>query len=239
MDIKYYLNHIDLTDILIGIIFALLLILIVILIIYSYRLKIKKSFSDIEFSPLRILENFEGMAFNCSIDQHWTMNYVSSNAYKVIGYTNEEVTNNNMVAYQDIIHPKFRKFVRDKYEDAIATHQDVNIEYKIITKQGKERWVAEEANIIYDHLGKAIYIDGFIFDIHYRKELLLEKNQFKFRYQSLMDGLDFPLLVIREGLIIEANPAAINFFRANLVNDIIGHSALEFIDEHYHDFYIK
>ncbi|MDA3931965.1 MAG: PAS domain-containing protein [Tenericutes bacterium] len=239
MEMNYYFNQITLTDILIGIIFSLLLIIIVLLIIYSYKGKLKKDFYQSDFSPLRILENLEGMAFNCAIDQHWTMNYVNSNAYKVIGYTNEEIINNNVISYNDIIHPKFRKYVRDKYDEAIRNHEGVNIEYKIISKSGEERWVAEEANIIFNRYGEPKFVDGLIYDINYRKGLLQKRNQYQLRYRSLIDGLDFPMIVIHENKIVEVNPAGINFFRANSKDDVIGHNPLEFIDKQYHDFYKK
>ncbi|MFP4478016.1 MAG: PAS domain-containing protein [Candidatus Izemoplasmatales bacterium] len=236
---NHYLSQITFNEILLGITFALLLLVISTVVIYYYKLKIERKFSTANFSSLRILENYEGMAFNCSIDQHWTMKYVSSNAYKVIGYTSEEVTNNNMVAYHDIIHPKFRNYVQEKYDEAIQKHSDIKIEYKIISKQGKERWVAEEANVIYDRLENPMSIDGFIYDIDQHKNLLQEKNLYEMRYNSLMNGLDFPLVVIKEGLVLEVNPAAVNFFRADSKNDLVGQNAKKFIDAQYHDFYQK
>ncbi|QWB99393.1 PAS domain-containing protein [Mycoplasmatota bacterium] len=234
-----YLLHVSLTDILIGIIFVLLVLIVLMYLINNYKNKIKKDFRETGFSSLRILENFEGIAFNCLIDDDWTMKYVSSNAYKLIGYTNEELVDNSLISYNEIIHPKHRKYVKDKYSEAIESHSDVNIEYKIITKSGEERWVAEEASIVYDHFEQAKYVDGFIYDIDFKKELLNEKNQYELRYRSLMDGLDFPIIVIKENIIKEINPSAISFFRANSKNEIVGHSVFEFMDKQYHDFYKK
>jgi len=190
-----------------------------------------------KISPLSLLENFDGMAYACLIDKDWTMTYVNSNAYKVLGYTSEEVVGNHLIAYNDIIHPKYREFVRNRFSDAIENHEDIVIDYMIVSKSGQEKWVREEAHVTYDAFDQPLQIEGYIYDIEETKSLIYDKNIYQFKYQSLFDGLDIPLLVIKEDQVIDANPSALRFFRADTKHQLVGKQPLNLIDPSYHAFY--
>jgi diguanylate cyclase (GGDEF)-like protein/PAS domain S-box-containing protein len=222
----------------IGVILGLLISLIILGLIWKNN-QTKKDDSISEFSPLRMVENFDGMAYNCKIDKDWTMNYVSSNAYKVIGYTASELVDNRLISYNEIIHPDFRDFVRLKFEDAIKNHLDLKIDYKIATKKGEERWVREESSIVYDHYGQAKSIDGFIYDIESEKNIIYNTNIYKMRYQMLFEGLDFPVIIIKNDTIVEVNSSTLRFFNAKSTKDMVGNKVSNFISEDYHEFFKK
>ncbi|MFW5793948.1 MAG: diguanylate cyclase [Bacillota bacterium] len=205
--------------------------------LYKRKQKEKSKTLNSDFSSLRLIENYSGLAFSCKIDENWTMTYLSSNAYNLLGYTSEEVLYNSVISYNEIIHPRFRKYIHEKYQEAIINNEKISIEYKIITKDKQEKWVREEGIVIYDKYNQPISVEGFIYHIDFVKELLYEKNILKLRYNALFDSIDFPIVVYKKNEIIDINMAAINFFRATSKDEIIGKKPLDFIDKDYHEFY--
>lgn len=192
------------------------------------------------FSLLRLVENYTGMVFNCQINDDWTMNYISSNAYLLTGYTSDEVIDNKTISYSEIIHPKYREIIRKAYQKAIKNNEKIVIDYKIITKSKEEKWVREEGNIIYDRYGKAISIDGFVYDISLEKKYIYERNLTELKYSSLIDGISDPVLIVKNvNEIIDLNSAAMYFFNANTKTQILNHSPLELLNENYHELFFS
>ncbi|QLY39787.1 PAS domain-containing protein [Hujiaoplasma nucleasis] len=235
--LNQYFIQITLEGLSLGFVIGMVLVSISFYAYLIYEKKQNKREKIDDFSPLRVLENYEGMAFSCLINEEWTMTYVSSNAYKIFGYTSDEILQGKHITYSDIIHPKFRNFVRDKYIEAIHNHQDIQLEYMIIDKDNQEKWVREDGHIIYDSLGRPLAIDGFIYGIDFYKRMLADNNQYKAKYQSLFEDLDFPIVVIQENQIIDINHSAINFFRASSKDQILKMKPIEMIDESYHDLF--
>lgn len=120
--------------------------------------------------------NLPGVAYHCRNDKEWTMKFVSEECFKLTGYYPSELIDNNKQSYNDLTHPSDRNFVRAKIENALKNHQSFNIEYRIITRSGQEKWVLEKGKGIYNSLGKVVFIEGFILDITDKKKIEQEKN---------------------------------------------------------------
>lgn len=222
-----------------GVVFGLVLASIafgILVLIYLNQSK-KTGDTPLDVSPLRLLESFEGMAYACNIDEQWTMTYVNSNAYKILGYSSEEVTNNHVIAYNDIIHPKYRDYVRNQFLEAIENHEDVVIDYMIVTKDNQEKWVREEAQIIYDSKGNPTKIEGYIYDIEENKNLLYDKNIYEFKYKSLFEGLEIPLIVMTKDQFIDVNQSALKLFKADSKRQFLSSRPLDLVDPSFHDFF--
>ncbi len=187
----------------------------------------------------RILENYPGIAFSCLIDEFWTMKYLSSNSYKVIGYANDDLIDNKSISYNDIIHPSYRDFVKQHYETVLQNNTTFDEEYIIITKDNQEKWVREIGSIVYDQYNQPIRIEGFIEDITEEKDIAFQKTLYDTRYRSFIDNLDFPVLTYHDYHIINANPAAVAFFKGHDRFDIEGIHVEDILDENYINYYRK
>jgi diguanylate cyclase (GGDEF)-like protein/PAS domain S-box-containing protein len=187
----------------------------------------------------RILEDYPGIAFSCLIDEFWTMKYLSSNAYKLLGYANDEVINNNTISYNEIIHPTHRDFVKERYQEVVQNNTIFNEEYLIVTKDKQEKWVRESGTIVYDEYNQPLRIEGYINDITEEKEMLYQKSMYDTRYRSFIDNLDFPVLIYHDHHIINVNPSAVNFFKGRDRFDIEGIHVEEILDENYINYYRK
>ena len=90
------------------------------------------------------MANLPGMAYRCRNDSQWTMEFVSDGCCQLTGYQASNLTNNRTVAFGNIIHPDDRPVVWDQVQQALAERRRFQLEYRIRTAQGEEKWVWEQ-----------------------------------------------------------------------------------------------
>ncbi|MFA4850112.1 MAG: PAS domain S-box protein [Methanoregula sp.] len=116
-----------------------------------------------------LISNLPGFVYRCNNDPEWTMEYMSDGCRKITGYAPDDFVGNKTLAYNDIIHPEFRKHIWDTWQNLLEKREIVVEEYPIITKTGETRWVWERGQGIFSDSGQLLYLEGFITDITERK----------------------------------------------------------------------
>lgn len=177
---------------------------------------------DIHENYLSLLNNYDGMAYRCINDQFWTMKYVSKKTFELIGYTEKEIIDNQLISFEEVIVDKYRLTLREQWNEVLATHGEFRSEYQIRTKRGQIKWVSELGHAIYDLDGNVLFIEGFITDITNQKEQLISELKMKAKYQTLIESSQDPIYLASEGQIIYANDACVRFFRGKSKQDIVG-----------------
>ena len=136
-----------------------------------------------------LIGNLKGMAYRCLADEHWTMLFISDAVEDLTGYTPEELNYNASIAFNDLIHPEDREYVAKEVDEAGEKNQRFSIEYRIITKSGKLKWVFEQGLTIKDRMDRPLFIEGYITDITDRKlgeqKLALSESKFRLLFNSL------------------------------------------------------
>ncbi|MCP4140221.1 MAG: PAS domain S-box protein [Chloroflexi bacterium] len=118
-----------------------------------------------------LMANLPGIAYRCLNDANWTMEFLSSGCYALTGYQSSELVDNNDIAYADLIHPADQEDVWDKVQAALDTQSPFEIEYRIITANGDQKYVWEKGSGVFN--GKQLlFLEGFITDITVRKQAL-------------------------------------------------------------------
>jgi PAS domain S-box-containing protein len=112
-----------------------------------------------------LMGNLPGMVYYCLNDQDWTMKFVSEGSLDLTGYLPDELSNNKVIAYNDLIHPDDRKIVFDAVQDALAKKNAYLLEYRIITKNHAVKYVWEQGQGIFTPDGELHRLQGFIMDI--------------------------------------------------------------------------
>ena len=112
-----------------------------------------------------LLSNLPGMAYRCRFDEHWTMEFASEGCQELTGYRPEELLLNRLVSYQDLTCVEERSRVRQEISRAVAARARYTVEYRIIDRNGDEKWVWERGLGYYSETGEAVALDGFISDI--------------------------------------------------------------------------
>ncbi len=110
-----------------------------------------------------LMSNLPGMAYRCLNDSHWTMIFVSQGCYSLTGYLPKDLTNTSQ--YGQLIHPEERDRLWQQVQQAIAEKRPFRVTYRLISKQGTEKWVWEQGRGIFNQNGKVQFIEGFIADI--------------------------------------------------------------------------
>lgn len=117
----------------------------------------------------RLLDNLPGMVYRCLNDADWTMNFVSSGALALTGYSPDRLTHAQGVRYGDIIHPEDRQAVQDGVQDALRQGVAFRLTYRIVTADGGIKWVWEQGLPVYSGTGELRWLEGFVTDITERR----------------------------------------------------------------------
>ena len=88
-----------------------------------------------------LLGNLPGMVYRCRDDPDWTMEFVSEGCLELTGYQPEELMLSRAVTYEGITHPADRARVREEIRRALAARSRFALEYRIRTRDGREKWV--------------------------------------------------------------------------------------------------
>ena len=115
-----------------------------------------------------LMGNLPGLAYTCQNNANWNMNYLSAGCLELLEYEPQELIGNPGLCYNDLIFAEDRQYVWDTIQEAIQSGIPFEIEYRIRTKSGKQKWVWEKGK-----LAKANHsemLEGFISDITERYE---------------------------------------------------------------------
>lgn len=117
-----------------------------------------------------LMANLPGMAFRCKNDGDWTMFFASKGCEQLTGYPMEEIVSSKVLSYARIIHPEDRRKVLDLVSKKLDTRQHYQLNYRIVTRLGRVKWVRENAVGVFNEMGELQFIEGLIIDISGEKE---------------------------------------------------------------------
>lgn len=112
--------------------------------------------------------NLPGMVYRCRHDALWSMEYVSDGVLSLTGHTPEDYVSGR-INFANVIHPEDRPCVAEAVDEQIRSGQPFQLEYRIITAGGEEKWVWERGNAVYSEDGALLALEGFVTDISQRK----------------------------------------------------------------------
>ncbi|MDH5393785.1 MAG: ATP-binding protein [Gammaproteobacteria bacterium] len=116
-----------------------------------------------------LVENIPGIVYTCALDEHWTMEYISSQIESLTGYPPADFIGNKARSFASIIHHEDRDIVDRSVESAVAEQRAYSIEYRLLDVNNNIHWVFEQGRAKYNDAGKALWLDGVLFDISHRK----------------------------------------------------------------------
>jgi PAS domain S-box-containing protein len=127
----------------------------------------------------------------------------------LLGCSVKEIMNGKVHLF-DFVHPAYLDGVVDFYRGFPDTNENECLEYVIISKDGKQKWVRDTGNALFIERGHGIprRIDHTIVDIteQKRREIELEKERSKLE-SIITNSTDMIYRVDHEGNFLELNPA--------------------------------
>jgi PAS domain S-box-containing protein len=142
----------------------------------------KKAEDELKISEEKyrsLIANIPGIIYRCLYDKEWTIIFISNAIEDMTGYKPEDFINNKKQNLFTIIHPDDRARVAETTTFGIDNFQQYSIEYRIITKKGTIKWVSETGRPVYNSSGQISWLDGVIFDITERVQVLDELKKAK------------------------------------------------------------
>lgn len=216
---------------------GLLALFIVVSFYWNLRLKAsRRALEESERSKSVLLANLPGMAYRCLFDKNWTMEFVSEGCRELTGYKSGDLIYNRRISYAQIIHPEDRKWISEKWEQARTSSLPVQLEYRIITRGGTQKWVYEKGIIMRDAKNSIEAVEGLIVDITARKTV--EDELYHISIHDQLTGVHNRRYIIqrlqtlgqeysREGKMFALAIIDLDHFKN--INDTYGHQAGDYV----------
>lgn len=116
-----------------------------------------------------LLGNLPGTAYRCGFDASRGIQFVSEGCEALTGYSNEELeaTSQNWTA---LVHEEDRERIWREVQSAVAEGSNYEFQYRIITRDGTQKWVWERGCGVHGGDGQIDALEGFISDATALKE---------------------------------------------------------------------
>ena len=177
-----------------------------------------------------LMSNLPGMAYRHKFDLDWTMEFVSQGCLELTGYQPEELINNKVLPYAQLIHPEDKENVYNQMLTSVRQKKSFQFLYRIRCKDLKEKWVWEKGNALFSKKRKVEAIEGFIIDISNRvqaEEALRESEEL---YKKLIATLpDIICITDLDGDILFLNEVGLRFSGHKSFEEVKHKNFLNFI----------
>ena len=112
-----------------------------------------------------LMSNLPGIAYRCPNEPGRPMEFVSRGSLELTGYPDAALAGEGALPYDRLIHAEDREMVWREIQAALDEKQPFQLNYRILTASGEEKWVWEQGRGVYDDDGRLVALEGFISDI--------------------------------------------------------------------------
>jgi len=126
--------------------------------------------STIEFRYRALVEQIPAVVYTDSADNMFQTIYISPQVKMITGYTQDEWMKDDGL-WQRMILPEDREQVLEEYTRTFKAGLPSISEYRIMTRDGKIKWVSDETRLIRNRKGKPMFWQGVMVDITARKNV--------------------------------------------------------------------
>jgi PAS domain S-box-containing protein len=142
---------------------------LVLLIDITEKLRTEKNLSESQLTLSNLVSNLPGLVYRCSLDEHYTIVFMSDACTRITGYLPEDFIRNQNISYNDLILSDYRTSTCEKWIKNLKEKSVFEDEYPITTASGEIKWVWERGQCIFEENGELQYFEGYIEDITSRK----------------------------------------------------------------------
>ena len=178
-----------------------------------------------------LVANVPGAIYRCEMTRDWDMLFISEEIARITGHPAADFIDSRVRTYASVIHPDDRQHVEEVVADCVGRGEPFVVEYRVVHRDGSERWVHEQGRAVAEADGSERFLDGAIFDISERKRL--EQQVEHLAYHDALTDLPNRALFLdqvnlalargrRSGLGAAVLFVDLDDFKA--VNDALGHA---------------
>jgi diguanylate cyclase (GGDEF)-like protein/PAS domain S-box-containing protein len=177
----------------------------------------------------QLIDTLPGIVFICASSPELPMQYLSQGCLEVSGYSQKELLQTEGICWNSITRPDDLPRVLAVINVAIAQQQSYNVEYRIQTKTGQEKWVWEKGNSILDQQQKILHIEGYITDITPLKQAEVAITAAEARWRSLIQNSSDLVSILAADGTIRYHSQVLETILGYRPEERIGRDALELI----------
>ncbi|MGX2040351.1 diguanylate cyclase domain-containing protein [Methylocaldum sp. MU1018] len=128
-----------------------------------------------------LVERIPAITYIASIEAPGKLLYVSPQT-RQLGYNPETWLDDPLgIGLIKWVHPEDRETVIEQFAKTYEHHMPLRCEYRVITHDGKARWVLDEAHVVHDDAGRPLFLQGMLTDMTDGKETEQELGYFRRR----------------------------------------------------------
>jgi PAS domain S-box-containing protein len=131
-----------------------------------------------------LIEQIPAVTYMESAESPGTKLYISPQVEAQFGYTSEEWTGE---VWRSSLHPDDRERVLAEDVRTNETGEPFDIEYRLITRDGRTVWVLDQAVLLRDDHGEPLYWQGVRFDMTDRKEAEQQLRAAEERFRAIVE----------------------------------------------------
>jgi diguanylate cyclase (GGDEF)-like protein/PAS domain S-box-containing protein len=109
--------------------------------------------------------------------------YSSPQVESLLGYSPEE-WRSSATLFTEVLHPDDRERVRSAHARTHATGEPLNVEYRLVARDGRVVWVHDEGRLLTDEDGRNRVLQGYLLDVTARRDA-----EEQLRHQAFHDAL--------------------------------------------------
>ena len=119
-----------------------------------------------------LLNNVPGVVYRGLPD--WSLQFFGEGIERLTGYPTEVFLRGEM-DWRRVVHPEDLPGLKERFRRAVAAKEKmVRVTYRILRRDGSERWLEDRRQKMYDAAGRLSHVDGLLLDI--TEEKAVEEN---------------------------------------------------------------
>jgi len=175
----------------------------------NHKDKVKLSQSEQKFRNLA--ESLSAFIYRAD-PQTYVTTYVNHAVKKIYGYTPTEWLKDPLM-WEKTLHPDDEERALQIVTKAQRKKKKFVMEYRIIRKDGAERWVSDHVAWEYGPQGTVISVNGVCYDITKRKKVEAELGISKQSFHNIVERSSEGIIIVdEEGIILYVNAATESLF---------------------------
>jgi PAS domain S-box-containing protein len=163
-----------------------------------------------------LVRNVPGAVYRCSLDDRWTMQFVSQAIESITGYPAHSFLGDAARSYSGLIHPDDLLGMQRAVRDSVGRRSAFELEYRVIHASGDWRWVHERGRVVVGPDASATWIDGVIWDVTERKRAEQRLEDYVLELEERKSYIEAQADLLREqaGELARARDRALDGARA-------------------------
>jgi two-component system sensor histidine kinase/response regulator len=191
------------------------------------RKRAEEALSKSEAELRALVEQVPAIIYTESADQPGKTIYISPQIEAITGYTPAEWMGSPNF-WDEIVHPEDREYLDAEDARTNLTGEPFRAEYRIYTRDRSVLWILDEAVLICDDAGRALFWQGVMHDISDKKlaEKAQQESQARFTTIFNTSPISISITRLKDGRLIEVNPAFQEMYGFTR-SEVVGHTLSE------------